>query len=123
MEKSDRSEYMKQYRATYKKRVKSVMVSLPMDDFRRLEKAAKSQKKKPSAYFRELGLAQLDQQLLQSTELEDRLREHNLLIRNIANNLNQLARSGNIFRDVDRSVVFDHLKSLDDQVRRFSGKS
>lgn len=119
MEKKERSAYQKAYRETYNKKNKYVNVSVPIADYKRLESVAQKQKKKPSAYLRELAFAQLDKQVLLSDDLEQALYEHNRLIRNIANNLNQLAHSSNIFRDVDRDRVFQHLQQLDEQVKSF----
>ncbi|MEM8594412.1 MAG: hypothetical protein AAGF06_06310 [Pseudomonadota bacterium] len=116
---SERSDYQREYRAKYKSKYKYLTVGMPMDDYRRVERAAKKHKKKPTPFFRELAFASLDQHEVIPQQLIDALNEHNRLVRNLANNLNQIAHKTHIFGDVDKSMVFDHLKQLDAQVNDF----
>ena len=119
MDKESRSDYFRSYRKQYEKQKKYVNVLLTMQDFKRLESRAKMLKKPTSTFLRELAFAKLDDGTIVPPEIEDSLREHNRLIRNIANNLNQLAHSANIFNEVDQAMVFKHLRELDDQVKAY----
>ena len=115
----DRSDYFRDYRKQYNKQNKYVNVRLEMKDFKRLEARAKKLKKPTSVYLRELAFAQMDGGTIIPPEFEEAIKEHNRLIRNIANNLNQLAHSANIFKEVDQAIVFQHLRDLDDKVKSY----
>jgi hypothetical protein len=57
--------------------------------------------------------------LLPQSQL-DKLDEFVYLIRNIANNINQIAHHSNSVKTVvDDGRVFEHLKSMEDQVKNF----
>ncbi|SET71209.1 plasmid mobilization protein [Thalassotalea agarivorans] len=114
-----RSDYFRDYRKEYDKQNKYVNVRLEMKDFKRLEARAKKLKKPTSTYLRELAFAQLDGSTIIPPEFEEGMKEHNRLIRNIANNLNQIAHQTNIFHEVDQAVVFQHLRDLDAKVQAF----
>lgn len=116
---SERRDYQREYREQYKTKYKYLSVGMPMDDYKRIERAAKKHKKKPTPFFRELAFSALDSHEVMPVTLIEQLNEHNRLIRNMANNLNQMAHKANIFGEVDKDMVFDHLKQLDAQIKRF----
>lgn len=115
-----RKDYQKTYKEKYKKRHKSVNVTLSLKEYKRLAELAEQQNTKPTTLMRELAFAQMDKQAVYPTELIELLKEHNRLIRSIANNLNQMAHHANIFSDVDKKTVFDHLRELHTTIADFS---
>lgn len=124
MENTDnRKSYQKAYKQKYKKGHKSVNVTLTLAEYKRLNQLAKQQQTKPTTLLKELSFAQMDKQAVYPTELIELLQEHNRLVRSIANNLNQMARSANIFNEVDKKTVFDHLRQLHLQIEKFSKQS
>lgn len=119
MDAHKQSDYQKAYKAKYNTRHKRVSVTLTLAEYRQLKEAAKQQKTKPTSLLKELAFASLNDTDLQPTELVDKLNEHNRLVRSIANNLNQIAHHANIFSEVDKKTVFDHLRKLHTQVEYF----
>lgn len=111
--------YQKAYKSQYNKRHKNVNVGLTLAEYKQLCDASAIQNKKPTTMLRDLAFAQLNETNLQPAEVIQKLNEHNLLIRNIANNLNQIAHHANIFSEVDKQQVFTHLQQLHEQVADF----
>lgn len=56
----DRKDYLKAYLKDYRSRCKCVNLAIPVADYRRLERAAKGEGKKPTQLLVEIGLANLD---------------------------------------------------------------
>lgn len=112
--------YQKAYRKKYNKRHKSVNVTLTLAEYQQLKSFATRQKTNPTALLKELAFAQLTNQSVYPNQLLTLLQEHNRLIRSIANNLNQIAYRANIFDEVDKKTVFDHLRTLHTQIEQFS---
>ena len=116
-----RKDYHKDYRAEYDKRTKYVNVALPMDVYRQLEVLAKREGTKVAPLFRNLALASLHSQVFVPESVEQELKELQFLIRNIANNVNQIAHHSNRVRAlVDENGLLMELKGLEDQVRAYT---
>lgn len=117
---SERKTYQKTYKENYKKRHKSVNVTLTLAEYKLLKELAKQQQTKPTTLLKELAFAQMDKQVVYPTELLNLLQEHNRQVRAIGNNLNQLAHSANIFTEVDKKTVFNHLRQLHLQIDNYT---
>ena len=118
-----RSEYQKQYQAKYKTRVKRVNLTFHKDEHRALLRGAKSQGKKTTTYIKELALAGMRGHVLPSKSLEEELKTLKFAIRNIANNVNQIAHHSNIVHDLtqaDENNLLQHLKQLEEAVERYT---
>lgn len=113
----ERSEYQKRYKQNYKQQAKRVYLTLSNEEHRAFSRAAKGEKL--AGFVKDLALHQLNGEQRIPLELKDELQELNRLVRNIANNLNQMSHSANIFRDVDQNQVFSHLIKLDQTVNDF----
>lgn len=87
--------YHKEYRKTYEKKVKYVTVSIPVTEYKELEKIAKKEKTKVSALVKNMTLAYMQTKTLVPSSIEERLNEFVFLMRNVANNINQIARISN----------------------------
>lgn len=107
------------YKSKYNKRHKNVNVSLTLPEYKQLCEASEVHDVKPTTMLRELAFAKLNDTDLHPAEVIEKLNEHNRLVRNIANNLNQMAHHANIFTEVDKATVFNHLRQLHEQVADF----
>lgn len=120
----DRKTYMKSYRADYKKRVKIVKVTLRMSEFAKLKATAKTEGVRPATlaceYIKEALTG--DPRVPASIEAEIKAVRH--LIRNIGNNINQIAHHSNTIKRVaDERGLFRWLKALEGHVADYtSGK-
>lgn len=117
----DRQRYMKDYRSAYKARAKIVKVALSNDLHAELVARAKAEGRTPTGLVRELVAAGLAGDPRIPAAVADELRTLERLVRNIANNLNQLAHHANaVRRVVDIGSVFAELKRLDAAVRSYT---
>lgn len=111
-------EYLKEYRQDYKNH--RISVTLTPQEFARLNALARKQKKKPTSFLKELAFSALDDKAILSDELAQELQVFNRLIRNVANNVNQLARASNAFdAHIRPQDVLSELQRLDFLVREF----
>ncbi len=115
-----RKNYQKNYKEKYNKTHHSVNVTLSLKEYKSLQKFAEQENSKPTTVLKELAFAQMNKQTVYPSELLTLLQEHNRLVRSIANNLNQIAHHANIFHEVDKKTVFDHLRQLHIQIEQFS---
>lgn len=125
-EKGDnRKEYQKAYWSNYKenKRRYQPRVSLTDTEYKTFSKLAKAEGISVSKLIKNMALAyQQESFLLPQSEI-DKLNEFVYLIRNIANNINQMAHHSNSIKSVvDSGRVFDHLKMIEDEVKNFVTK-
>lgn len=116
---SSNRDYQKTYKEKYNKTHQSVNVTLTTAEYKQLTELAKQQKTKPTTLLKQLAFTQMEKQAVYPTELIELLKEHNRLIRSIANNMNQMAHHANIFSEVDKKTVFDHLRQLHLQIDGF----
>ncbi len=112
-----RSDYQKQYWEQYKAQKKRVSFVLSKSDY--LAFARASQGENTTAFIKALAITGLAGQSRLPKGLQDELQTLNGLIRNIANNLNQLSHSAHIFSEVDQKTVFNHLIELDKAIQNF----
>lgn len=118
-----RKEYQKHYQTAYNARNKRVNLTFSKDEYALLLSAAKSQGKPLSTCAKEITLAGIQGQAIVPKNIEYELREVKFLIRNIANNVNQIAHHSNIVRDLtlaDENNLLQHLKQLEDAVQRYT---
>lgn len=114
-------EYHKQYRADYKKKMKYVNVAVPVSMYEELEKLSEIEKVKVSALIRNMALAYMHQKTFVPKEVESELREFTFLIRNVANNINQIAHHSNIVKHmVDENGLLMEIKKLEDMVKDYT---
>ena len=110
----DRKAYLKAYLKDYRAHVKCVNLVIALDDYRKLERAAKREGKKPTRLLVEIGISHLDATVYVPAAIEAEIKQLKFLIRNIANNLNQIAHHTNtVKRAADAGLVFAELKRLE----------
>ena len=117
-----RKEYQKQKNAERKLTHKRVELYLPIAEYKTFQKLANKEQTSANTLIKNMAIAYRDTRYFMPAELKQELTELSLLIRNIANNLNQLSHSANIFQEVDKNLVFSHLQTLDSTIKNFVDK-
>ena len=116
-------EYHKAYRKEYAKKVRYVNVAVPLSSYNELEKLAKKEDTKVTTLLRNMSLAYMQQKTFVPKEIEDELKELRFLIRNIANNVNQIAHHSNLVEKlVNENEFLMEIKRLEDAVFDYTKK-
>ena len=118
-----RRAYQQQYREQYKSQAKRVNLTLSNEEHRAFSRAAKREGVKPSSYIKALALAGLNKQATIPANLQEELTTLRFAIRNIANNVNQLAHYSHTVRamsSADEHSLLQHLKQLEDAVTQYT---
>ena len=114
---TDRQDYDRSYRKEYRKSVRYASIALPNEDYERIAGQAARHGLKPAAFMRALILERSEQVAIVPPEIHEELKDLRLLIRNIANNVNQMAHYAHIIRHVDdEQGLFAHLRALEEAV-------
>ena len=117
----DRKAYLKSYLKDYRTNAKCVNLVVPLADYRKLERAAKREGMKPTRLLVVLGIGAIDEATYVPAALSGELRQLKFLIRNIANNLNQIAHHTNtVKRAADAGLVFAELKRLERCIEEYT---
>lgn len=119
----DRKNYQKKYREQYKTRAKRVNLTFDKDEYRAIVRAAKQENIKPTPYIKQLALAGLQQQPTFPQQVQDELKALQFAIRNIGNNINQIAHYRNTVHAMthaDENNLFQHLKQLEEVVQSYT---
>lgn len=113
--------YHKEYRKDYDKKTKYVTVSIPISEYEELEKQAKKEGVKVSTLLKNMALAYMQTKTLTPKAIEDRLSEFIFLMRNIANNINQIARNSNLLKHlVEENGLLMELKNMENLVKEYT---
>lgn len=116
-------EYHKAYRKEYAKKVRYVNVAVPLSSYNELEKLAKKEDTKVTTLLRNMSLAYMQQKTFVPKEIEEELKELRFLIRNIANNVNQIAHHSNLVEKlVNENEFLMQIKKLEDAVFDYTKK-
>ncbi len=116
-------EYHQKYRKEYAKKVKYLNVSIPMKTYREMQDLAINQDVKVSKLFRDMAIAYMQQQTYVPKEISDELKALKLLIRNVANNVNQVAHHSNIINGlVNENDLLEELRRLENIVHDYTLK-
>lgn len=115
--------YHRNYRKVYKDKVKYVNVAIPVSMYEELEKLSELENVKVSPLIRNMALAYMHQKTFVPKKIENELKELTLLVRNIANNINQVAHRSNTMKmltqDDEHSILME-LKRLEDAVKDYT---
>jgi len=112
----DRKAYQKDKNSQRNTTHKRVELYIPLQEFKSFERLAKKEKTTPNKLILSMATAYRDEQKIVPKSLKKRLDEHNFLIRNMANNLNQIAHSSNIFHDAEKQNILKNLQHLNEAV-------
>ncbi len=117
----DRRDYFKQYRLKNKHKKRRVGLTLTHDEYRAFVRASKGQKISP--FIKACALSSLNKQALIPDDIKEELATLRFAIRNIANNVNQIAHHSNLVRGIttqDEHNLLAHIKQLEDLVIRYT---
>lgn len=116
-------EYHKQYRKEYSKKVKYLNVSIPMKTYKEMQDRADSEGVKVTSLLRNMAIAYMQQTTYIPKEIEEELKQLSLLIRNVANNVNQVAHHSNVMKGmVNENDLLAEIKKLDTMVHDYTLK-
>lgn len=118
-----RRDYQKQYQAGYNARNKRVNLTFNRQEYALLLRTAQSQVKPVSTYAKAMTLAGIQAQAIVPKNIEDELKEVKFLIRNIANNINQIAHHSNTVHELTQSRennLLQYLKQLENAVQHYT---
>jgi hypothetical protein len=114
-------DYHKKYREEYKKKVKYINVAVPISMYEELEKLSDIEQVPVSVLLRNMALAYMQQKTFVPKTIESELKEFTFLIRNVANNINQIAHHSNIIKHmVDENSLLMEIKKLEDRVMEYT---
>ncbi len=114
-------EYHKKYREEYKDKVKYITVAIPVSMYDELEKLSEIEKIKISPLIRNMALAYMQQKTFIPKKIENELKEFTLLVRSVANNINQIAHHSNTVKHlVDENAFLLEIKRLEDLVKDYT---
>lgn len=119
----DRRQYQRQYREQYKSQAKRVNLTFSNEEHRAFSRAAKAGGEKLTPFIKKLALSALQKQALIPTEIQEELKTVKFAIRNIANNVNQIAHHSNIVFDLtraDENNLLQYLKQLEEVVEAYT---
>lgn len=116
----DRKEYLRKYKKEYAKQVRPVQVTFSIDEYEILKKISEKEGVKVTPLVKSLALAQAQKMSYVTAEKQERLNEFVFLIRNIANNINQIAKHSNTVKNLrDENVLLDLLRNLEINVKKY----
>lgn len=119
----EKRDYQRAYRREYRRQKKRISITVSHAEYDALASAALQEQKKVTTLVREYALTSLADIPRMPREIRAELRELSLLVRNIANNVNQIARHSNRIHELvsdDEHNLLLYLKALEEHVREFT---
>ncbi|CAG37857.1 hypothetical protein [Desulfotalea psychrophila] len=115
-----RKKYLQEYQKEYRKEKKQVTLTLTLTEYNYFKTIADKEDIKVTSLIKAMALSQLGKTFYFPKEILKRIDEFIFIIRNIANNLNQIARHSNIIKNViNENSVLSLIKNLETEVKRF----
>ncbi len=115
--------YHKEYKKEYAKTHKNIAVSVTLKEYEELEKKAKKENVKVTTLTRNMAFAYMQQKNFVPSDIGEKLDELRFLIRNVANNVNQIAHNSNLVgKLVDENNFLMEIKKLEDAVFDYTKK-
>lgn len=112
--------YNQQYKAEYSQRMKRVSITFSNSEYSELEKRAKSESVKPATLVKNMALAYHQQVHIMPEPIKEELQELRFLIRNVANNINQIAHHSNtIQRLADENGLLLEIQKMEQIINDF----
>ncbi|MFU2511217.1 plasmid mobilization relaxosome protein MobC [Pseudoalteromonas sp. ASV78] len=113
----------KQYLDDYVDQRKRINISLSADEFTKVSYLADLNHTKPTSFIAQLVQHHLNKSPFISSQLQDEIKEMKYLLRNVANNINQIAHRSNTLKVmVDERDLLMELKKLEDGIATFITK-
>lgn len=116
-----KTNYQQQYMEEFRRQHKRVELNLTLPQYRAFQKAALAEQLSVSQTIKNMAIAYEQQSYFIPLELKDKLDILHFLIRNVANNVNQIAhRSHTLQVMVDEHNLLLELKKLENMVTQFT---
>ena len=114
------SDYQRAYRQKYKDQARRVNLTFALSEISAFERGAAASGQPLAQFVKGLAMQGLDKQAAPlASGIEERLDNLDRLVRNIANNVNQMARHSNRLEQVlDEQEVLLHLRLLEQELRK-----
>ncbi|WP_164518226.1 plasmid mobilization relaxosome protein MobC [Pseudoalteromonas rubra] len=113
-------EKRREYFKNYVDQRKRISISLCSSDYQKVEYLAEKMQMKPTSFVGHLVQQKLGKNPVLAPEIHKELSEVTYLIRNIANNVNQIAHRSNTLRVmVDENALLMELKRLEDVIKGY----
>lgn len=117
------SEKRKRYLDEYVDKRKRVNISLSADEYSKISYLADLNNTKPTSFITQLVQHHLNKSPFISSQLQDEIKDMKFLLRNVANNINQIAHRSNTLKVmVDERDLLMELKKLEDGIASFIQK-
>ena len=117
------SEKRKRYLDEYIDKRKRINISLSADEFSKISYLADLSNTKPTSFITQLVQHHLNKSPFISPQLQDEIKEMKFLLRNVANNINQIAHRSNTLKVmVDERDLLMELKKLEEGIATFIEK-
>ena len=87
--------YNQKYKSEYKERVHRMSLSFSKAEYKEIEKRAKTEGVKPTTLVKNMAIAYHQQNTIIPEPIVEELQELRFLLRNVANNINQIAHYSN----------------------------
>lgn len=113
-------ENRREYFKNYKEQRKRINISLCLSDYQKVEFLAEKMKLKPTSFVSSIVQEKLEKSPHLSPEIQKELTDVKYLIRNIANNINQIVHRTNTLKVmVEENALLMELKKLEDTVKAY----
>lgn len=120
---NNRKEYYKKYNQEKRKNLKDVHIYLTKEQYSYFEKVAEKEDLTVTSLIKAMALVQAEKTYYLPKEIQEKLNEFVFLIRNIANNVNQIARHSNTLKELtDEHGLLNWLKKLETEVKEYVKK-
>jgi Bacterial mobilisation protein (MobC) len=114
------SDQRKAYLQSYQANTHRVAITLTPAEYAELEKRAKAEGVKPTTLVKNMALAYHQSQQIPQEPILKELQELRFLLRNAANNINQIAHHSNtVGRLVDENGFLDEVRKMETTINEF----
>ena len=114
------SEQRKVYLQSYQANTHRVAITLTVSEYSELEKRAKAEGVKPTTLVKNMAIAYHQSQQIPQEPILKELQELRFLLRNAANNINQIAHHSNtVGRLVDENGFLDEVRKMETTINEF----
>jgi Bacterial mobilisation protein (MobC) len=114
------SDQRKAYLQSYQANTHRVAITLTASEYSELEKRAKAEGVKPTTLVKNMALAYHQSQQIPQEPILKELQELRFLLRNAANNINQIAHHSNtVGRLVDENGFLDEVRKMETTINEF----
>lgn len=112
--------YNQQYKAEYQERTHRVSITLNNTEYTEVVKRAKAEGIKPTSLIKNMALAYHQQIPIIPEMVRDELQELRFLLRNVANNINQIAHHSNTIRKLaDENGLLLEIQKMETTINDF----